>query len=534
MRLWENVIRRRAAAVLFTAGAIAVALPAQARAENPFGNRVDDSVAIMALDPAATPETQLEVIVYSSDFGALNADLGLTPTHVLDSLGVAASYSIPVSKLQALGEHKAVLYVNADVPVGPTGKTTTSSAPDSSKLASKYPIIDGAHRAWERGITGKDVGIVVIDSGVTPAKEFEGRLTQHALDGQSQGKELNDAYGHGTAVASIAIGRSIDGKYTGIAPDAYVYALNLQRPNGVFTSDVIEALQWVEKKAGTSKNIRVVVLALSETMPTAYRASALDAMVERIWRKGIVVVASAGNLGPGAALYAPGNDPFAISVGALDTSGTTQFVDDLEATWSTSGFTQDGFSKPEVLAPGRRIEARVPGETYLGSIVPSSNAVASNYAALNGTSFSAPQVAGAVALIAQARPTWTPDQIKWVLMNTARSVPNGSAGALDIEAALNYVGEPPAANQGIEPSTYGSLHFDYKGADDYDKALFWNEKSKWDKALFWNKAIFWNKAAFWNKALFWNDSTYWDRALFWNKAIFWNVELPPYDGYFGT
>jgi serine protease AprX len=150
--------------------------------------------------------------------------------------------------------------------------------------------------------------------------------------------------------------------------------------------------------------------------------------------------------------YAPGNDPFAITVGATDTAGTASTADDFVATFSSYGVTQDGFAKPDLLAPGRRIAGLLPAGTTLGQQAPPANVVAPGYATMSGTSFSAPQVAGAAALLLQAHPEWTPDQVKWLLANTTRAVTGSSSGALDISAALRFSGTPGLANVGVVPS----------------------------------------------------------------------------------
>src|SRR5205085_12487671 len=71
--------------------------------------------------------------------------------------------------------------------------------------------------------------------------------------------------------------------------------------------------------------------------------------------KGVVVVVSAGNGGPNTALYAPANDPYVITVGGTDDMGTAATSDDKLASWSSYGTTQDGITKPDLVAPGRHL-----------------------------------------------------------------------------------------------------------------------------------------------------------------------------------
>jgi serine protease AprX len=258
-----------------------------------------------------------------------------------------------------------------------------------------------------------------------------------------------DGYGHGTFVAGIAGGAN------GIAPGATIYGVNVARADGVYTSDVLSGLDWVlanHKRLG----IRVVSLSLSETVPSSYLANPLDAAVEKLWREGLVVVVSAGNLGADSVVFAPANDPHVITVGATDTSGTVNTIDDRVASFSSYGTTLDGFRKPEVLAPGRRIASLLPTGTALAAAAPAGNLVAPGYATMSGTSFSAPQVAGAAALLLDRDPTLTPDQVKWLLTRSVRAVAGSESGTLSLDRALAFQGTPASANEGVAPTAFAT------------------------------------------------------------------------------
>src|SRR5207247_11421071 len=130
------------------------------------------------------------------------------------------------------------------------------------------------------------------------------------------------------------------------------------------------------------------------------RFDPLDRAVEALWLNGIVVVAAAGNHGQaGQAVsmsYAPGNDPFVITVGGLDQNGTSDPSDDTVADWSAYGTTMDGFSKPDLSAPGRYMIAPTPMDGTIAKTVPD-RVVAPGYIWMSGTSFSTPVVAAAAA-----------------------------------------------------------------------------------------------------------------------------------------
>jgi serine protease AprX len=474
----------------------------------PSGRAAGDApkvaASLSALAASARPGDELRVIVAGTDPRAAATAHG----HVLKSLGLVGGVAATVraDNLQRLAHDPRVTFVAPDAPV----KLDATGSVSAASLATIYPGRDSASNPWSAGATGQGVGIAVIDSGVTPSPDFGSRLVQVALDGQNG--SLDDTVGHGTMVAGVAAGYGPDGKFIGIAPGANVYALNINRQDGVRTSDVITALKWVFDNAHTY-NIRVLNLSLSETVKSSYVESLLDLAVERLWASGVFVTVSAGNLGAGQIDYAPANDPLVFTTGAFDTMGTSGPGDDTYASWSSSGKTVDGFFKPDLVAPGRRIAAPLPTGTYLDGRAPAANRVSPGYAAINGTSFAAPQVAGAAAIIFQWHPDYSPDNVKWVLIAKQGSKPKDSkVGSLSLSSSYNYAGAPGRANQGVPalvcaPTTTclnsGTV------ASQWDSGS-WNSGS-------WNSGS-WNSAS-WNSAS-WNSLANWDSAS-WNSGS-WN------------
>jgi serine protease AprX len=434
-------MRRRALRFSFGVTAlVAVLFAGQAGHATASGNpKVTAALAMMAAHSA--PSDQLHVIVEGSGatraagaHGAIRKSLGFVG-------GVAAT--VRTSELERLAAEPGVSLVAPDAPV----TLTTAGAVSTSSLSTVYPARDAVMKPWNAGVTGQGVGIAVIDSGVAPSDAFGSRLVQVALGGQTG--SLDDAVGHGTMVAGVAAGYSPDGKFIGIAPGASVYALNINRPTGVYTSDVITALKWVFDNAHVY-NIRVVNLSLSENVTSSYKESPLDLAIERLWASGVFVAVAAGNRGAGAIDYAPANDPLAFAAGAFDTMDTSGGKDDTLLPWSSRGTTVDGFVKPEIVLPGRHIAGPLPTGTYLDANAPIANRVASGYAAINGTSFAAPQLAGAAAILFQEHPAWSPDNVKWLLIAKPGPKPkNSTVGSMNLGPVFDFNSTPGRANQGI-------------------------------------------------------------------------------------
>ena len=230
-------------------------------------------------------------------------------------------------------------------------------------------------------------------------------------------------------VAGVAAGASA--LYPGGAPNAQLVDVRTADGNGEsLTSDVIAGIDWILAHRA-QYGIRVVNLSMVGNTQTSFLSDPLNKAVERLWFSGIVVVAAAGNNGTGTGEVdmsaAPGNDPFVITVGAIDQAQTSATGDDFVPPWSSYGHTVDGFAKPELSAPGRYLVMPVPPASTIATALPD-RVVAPGYMWMSGTSFAAPVVSGAAAQLLARHPDWTPDQVKGALMQTARAL-GAAAGA---------------------------------------------------------------------------------------------------------
>ncbi|MFP4498442.1 MAG: S8 family peptidase [Vulcanimicrobiota bacterium] len=273
---------------------------------------------------------------------------------------------------------------------------------------------------WDKGFTGKGVGICVIDSGIHPHKDFDDRIKAF-VDMNENKASPHDSYGHGTHVAGIAAGSgaSSAGKYKGVAPDADIVGVRITS-----VSEAIKGIQWaIENK--DKYNIKVLNVSLGDFPIKSYKEDPWAQAAEKAWDKGLVVCVAAGNEGPGeGTVSTPGISPKVITVGAMDDKNTAKREDDTMSLFSSRGpTTPDGIEKPDVVAPGVEIFSTLSPNSTLDD--PDLPHVEDKYIAISGSSMATPMVSGLSALLLQANPDLTPDEIKDILTNTAEKyLPN--------------------------------------------------------------------------------------------------------------
>ena len=378
------------------------------------------------LEQAKTHPNELIRVIIQSDAGldaAENAGKGLGRLqHRLGLIG-AVSMELRAKEIEKL-QRKSGLTITLDEPTKPLGAAYTSSQ--------LWTHESGVNKLWDGP---QAPTIAIVDSGVDAGKlDFSARvLTQVNLVSSGRPNASGDGRGHGTFVAGIAAG-SAPG-YAGVAPNAKLVSLDVFDDSGSgLTSDVIKAAEWI--LANKDKyGIRVANFSLHSANISRFYDDPLNVAVNKLWFGGVVVVAAAGNYGqagaPSGVLHSPGNNPFALTVGAVDIGGTSRPVDDAEAPWSAFGRTPDGFWKPEVCAPGRYMVGPIPDGSTLAA-QKAENKKGSGYIELSGTSFAAPVVSGLAAQILARNPGFTPDQVKGAIMESVRPVVDGAANACGV------------------------------------------------------------------------------------------------------
>ncbi len=271
-------------------------------------------------------------------------------------------------------------------------------------------------------LSGKGITIAVLDTGIYAHQDLAGRIKAFK-DFTGNKLAAYDDNGHGTHCAGDAAGNGAasQGKYTGLAPEADIVGVKvLNKMGSGLLSTVMAGVQWcIDNKE--KYNIRVISLSLGSSARGSYQQDPLVSIVEKAWDNGIVVVAAAGNEGPGEkTISSPGISPKVITVGAMDDKNTVTRADDQVADFSSRGPTIDDILKPDLLSPGVDIVSLRSPKSLLDK-KHKSNRVDSDYFTLSGTSMATPICAGVVALILETHPTLTPDQVKQRLLASAEN-----------------------------------------------------------------------------------------------------------------
>jgi serine protease AprX len=360
--------------------------------------------------------------------------------------------TVPAAALTWLRGTPGIVEVTEDAPL----HLLASSYDPTGDVGSAYSTtqITGAQSYWRAGFTGQGVDVAVIDSGVVPVDGLTapGKVVLGPdLSWESQNPALADldSFGHGTHVAGLIAGRDDaaaapyagdPSHFTGMAPDARIVSLKVADAHGLAdVSQVIAAIDWVaQHRDDSGLHIRVLNLSFGTDSTQSWRYDPLAYAAEAAWRMGIVVVVSAGNQGTGSTeLTDPAFDPNLLAVGAADTQRTMSTADDSVASFSSTGQTRH----PDLVTPGvHLVSLRDPGSS-IDQTFASTGAVTDRFFRGSGTSQAAAVASGAAALVLSQHPDLTPDQVKQVLVDSARHLSHQpenrqGAGELDLSRAL--------------------------------------------------------------------------------------------------
>ncbi len=402
----------------------------------------------------------------------------------------AASFVLPAGQLDAVSELSFVreirpiaLYKHESEPVpnqkidNPPDKTLGGDVLNYGAAAGQLAQIN-VPPVHEMGYSGAGVTLAIFDTGY---RKSHIAFAAHYLSGRvlaeydfifndsntaNEGPDWSSQWNHGTYIWSTSGGYD-DGSLIGPAYGANFILCkteDIRSETQVEEDNWVAALEWVDSLGADVVTSSLSYLGWDDG--TGYSQSDLDGLTavtsiaaSMAADMGIVVCNAAGNSGPTSpSLSAPPDALDILTVGAVGSGGTL-------ASFSSRGPTADGRIKPEVVAQG----------------VSTACATASadnSYGTKSGTSLSTPLVAGAVCLVIEAKPYWTPRQVRWALMETADNAasPNNDYGwgLIDVAAALNWganfssditIGNAPATIQFTDNSTVTPLSWSWDFGD---------------------------------------------------------------------
>ncbi|MEV6107774.1 S8 family serine peptidase [Streptomyces sp. NPDC051940] len=370
------------------------------------------------LDPALFNVTRLVEQGYAD---AKTRDIPVIATYTTGSAtpdGARRMLKLPSIDGASLSARKSTAFWKDVAPALGTGPTTKAARQlgegiDKIWLDGKVEVsLDvsvpqiGAPEVWKSGFDGAGVKVAVLDTGVDAGHpDLAGRIAGSVSFVPDQA--VRDGHGHGTHVASTIVGSGAasDGSHKGVAPGAELLVGKVLGNDGRGQDSwIIAGMEWA---AHSGAKIVSMSLGGDASGPSDVLSQTVD---ELSASTGTLFVVAAGNSGPSEqTVGTPGIADSALTVGAVDKS-------DQLAPFSSRGPRIGDYAvKPEITAPGAAITAARAAGTTMGTPVDD------YYTTSSGTSMATPHVAGAAALVAQAHPDWTGQQIKQALASTAKT-----------------------------------------------------------------------------------------------------------------
>jgi subtilisin family serine protease len=323
-----------------------------------------------------------------------------TPEEAAQDLWASTSLALDVTvdDLRSLPEEVAgiqEIYPNRILRLPPLAEVHNIPESVRENRASSWGVSKiGALAAWGAyGARGEDAKVGILDTGVDASHpDLDGKVEAWAeFDAQGSevaGSQPYDDQGHGTHVAGTVAGGNSSGQWIGVAPEAKLCCAKVLGPQGGTDAAVQAGMAWA-----LDQGVDVISMSLGgipdfgPEMPVGYTTAIISCL-----QRGIPVVIAIGNEGA-QTTGSPGNDIFAIAVGATDyvdrgagfSGGRTQII--YRSEYLAPQDLPLPYSKPELSAPGVAVVSSMPG---------------GGWTALNGTSMATPHVAGAIALLLSA------------------------------------------------------------------------------------------------------------------------------------
>jgi hypothetical protein len=323
----------------------------------------------------------------------------------------------------------------------PTPTPTPISSFDTAEYRrSDGPAFHNATAAWSQGVTGKGAKIAVVDSGIdTDNPEFAGRIDPASRDVAGNGtvEAVDD---HGTQVALIAAAARNNAGIVGIAYGATIAAFRADRPGSCASADGC-VFDDRDIAAGIDHAVSAGATVINLSLGGESPSSTLLDSVQRATAAGLVIIVSAGNEGDGSDPKIDPNQPNPFAAGVRNAGGQNVIIaGSVNDEGQFSAFSNKAGSQAQYFlsALGERVCCVYKDGVLFTETTPSGTFVT----LVSGTSFSAPQISGAVALLKQAFPNLTGAQMVSLLLSSARDAgatgtdTTYGRGILDIAAAF--------------------------------------------------------------------------------------------------
>ncbi|MFN2404887.1 MAG: S8 family serine peptidase [Pyrinomonadaceae bacterium] len=469
----------------------------------------DDSMGLQSVDPElavtlnnATDDSNINAVIV---YHALVTDADIAQLRQLGITGGTRLRRLPMvyvtatkAQLLAVSQLPTVrsLYGNRTLTLNSDPYFNTTGA---QRVA---PDDELRQRNGAMPVTGRDVTVAVLDTGINSQHaDLAGKVVQNVRLADTQSLPGSFAYpvplenftntdlvsGHGTFVGGVvaASGVSSSGRFAGVAPGARLLGLSAGDFN---LMHVLSGFDYLLDKR-VQYNVRVVNCSFSAN--TVFDLNdPVNVATRMLTDTGINVVFSAGNSGSGNGTMNPyAIAPWVIGVGATDAAGKL-------ASYSSRGNFGDALQHPSLVAPGTNIISlrSAPAISGVSGIAGADTQRLSAtempyYTTATGTSFSAPQVAGAIALMLEVNPNLTPADVKDILSRTATPLPRyffheAGAGMLNTYAAVLEAAFPERHMGGFR-STLSSngIRFITRTSQTLDQTVFPNLTSSANLAI---------------------------------------------------
>jgi serine protease AprX len=463
----------------------------------------DDNTGLQSVDPElavalnkATDDSNINaVIVY-------HASVTDTDIAQLQQLGITGGTRLRILPVVYVTATKAQLLAVSQLPRVRSiygNRTLTFNSDPYFNTTGVQRVGPDAELRQENGsmpVTGRNVTVAVLDTGINGQHaDLAGKVVQNVRLADTQSLPGSFAYpapvenlantdlvgGHGTFVGGViaANGANSSGRFAGVAPGARLLGLSAGDLNLMYVLSGFDYL--LEKRA--QYNVRVVNCSFSAN--TVFDLNdPVNVATKMLTDAGVNVVFSAGNTGSGNGTMNPyAIAPWVIGVGATDATGKL-------ADYSSRGNFGDALQHPSLVAPGTNIISlrNAPTVTGVSGIAGADTQRLSAtelpyYTTATGTSFSAPQVAGAIALMLEVNPNLTPADVKDILSRTATPMPRyffheAGAGMLNTYAAVLEAAFPERHMGGFRSTlSSNAIRFVTRTAQTFEQTVFPNVTS---------------------------------------------------------